>query len=381
MARGSSRWLSAIPWLARMLACVVAELPAEGTSPTGLALRNATFKLYPGSYKSPKGGSCSAKLPAETMVLPPDVCLSGDYYLSNNVELQRPPVCDDGNMAYMAVFGERGCTGNRTWFDHGRASLPACLDKKTWPLGSPQDRESRWSHWSLMFYCADLATALASDGAHEHRAAKPPSIAAHSDVPRDGRFQIFDSRANCESRTHVVKDENLGAASYLNLPAYLDDPSKGWVRVAEPAFCADGSRAQFAMYKDVDCASHHHSGTHDHDAVLLDVTDEGGFRCHDVGEYVAVAFSCTGVGKLPAAKHLVVFETRSTWVLVVIILSAALLVGAGAFVCVKGVGGTLRLLVSSAAALEGDAQLTRSQARGLRRFGIAVEVKKVDKTS
>ena len=342
----------AVAWLTWTTLPGVLADPVAPPSPQSQPIpQNATLKLYPGSYKSPGGGSCSPSLPAETVALAPDVCLSGDYYLSRNVELHSAPVCPDGHAPYLAVFPRRGCTGPRTWFDHARAALPACLDKTAWPLGgaaaaADHDAAASWSHWSLMFYCADLAAAVAADGAAQHRPARPPSVAAHADAPRDGRFRIFASEKDCRGGQVVVKDERLGAASYLNLPAYLEDPAAGWVRVVEPAFCADGGRAQLAMYKDVDCASHHHSGTHDHDAVLLDVTDEEGFGCHDVGAYVAVAFSCTGVGKLPAAKHVVVFETRSPWVLGIIVLLASCLVGIGAFVCLKGVTGTPRVLVS-----------------------------------
>ncbi len=309
--------------------------------------RNATLKLYPGGYGSNKHVACSSSFPAESLSLPPDVCLSGDYYFHTNVELLQAPVCDDGSQPYMAIFNRRGCTGNRTWFDHGRSELPTCLDKTKWPLGSSETAERTWSHWSVMFYCSHLAAAMATDGAKEQRIARPPSVTAATRGPKAGTLRVFETQAKCKSG-QSAKDEMFEAPSYLNLAAYID-AGTGYVGVSEPAFCTDGSRAQLALYKDVSCASHHHGGTHDHDAVVLDVRDEDlGQRCVDVAEFVAVAFSCTGEDRLPTAIGFADFDLRgSWWSFALFILLGVSAVCLALALATMGAGEMRRQLVSS----------------------------------
>ncbi len=318
--------------------------PASSAKPIP---RSATIKLYAGSYGSNKYGSCSPSLPAETLSLAPEVCLSGDYYFHTNVALLDAPVCDDGNMPYMAIFKRRGCTGKRTWFDYSRTELPACFNEKKWPLGSSEFAEPSWSHWSMMFYCSHLEAAMATDGAEQHVLARPPSISAASRGAKAGTIRVFESESQCRSG-QSVKEESLEAPSYLNLPAYID-LGTGFVSVAEPAFCTDGSRAQLALYKDVSCASHHHGGTHDHDAVVLDVADEDvGHRCVDVKDYTAVAFSCTGEGRLPTAKGFLDPET-SWWTLIVLALVGITAVFLIASLAIIGPGEIRRQIVRAPA--------------------------------
>jgi hypothetical protein len=304
--------------------------------------RNGSIRLFPASYHSSKRGSCSPTLPSHTLALPADVCLSGDYYLSTNVELNAAPTCADENPAYLAIFNRRGCTGSRTWLDHTRTSLPTCLDKSKWPLGASDTSSRSWSHWSLMFYCTHLQSAQAADGASVHWAAHPPEVHSAHREPQQGTFQLYACEADCHARKEIVKEEHFEAGSYFNFAAYIDG-SKRWVRVSSPAVCADGKRAQLALYGDVGCDTEHYGGTHDHHAVLKDVTDEEAHVCVDVGSYSAVAFSCTGVGKLPEMKgHHHPGTGRSWWLYGGVVL---LVVGAVWFVVV-GLNGVIRIMVS-----------------------------------
>jgi len=312
--------------------------------------RNATITLYPGSFDPTRQGSCSPSQPSETVSLAADTCLSGDYYLSTNVELVSAPVCHDGHPPYMAVFPRRACTGPRTWYDYGRTELPTCLDVDKWPLraGRSEVHDLSWSHWSVMFYCNDLEAAMKADGAPRHVTAHPPDLRSGAGV-RDfkaGRVEVYATEDACR-RGMSVKEELLEPGVHFNLPAYVDHGT-AWVRVTKPAYCLDGSRAQLAMYGDVSCDSHHHGGTHDHDAEILDITDAEGDRCVEARKYSAVAFSCARGIRLPGPKGRAAQSGGyRSWLTVVFL--AILLVGAVFLAAVPvalGFGEMLRLLVS-----------------------------------
>src|SRR3569833_3325989 len=167
--------------------------------------RNATITLYPGSFDPTRQGSCSPSQPSETVSLAADTCLSGDYYLSTNVELVSAPVCHDGHPPYMAVFPRRACTGPRTWYDYGRTELPTCLDVDKWPLraGRSEVHDLSWSHWSVMFYCNALEAAMKADGAPRHVTAHPPDLRSGAGV-RDfkaGRVEVYATEDACR-RSH-----------------------------------------------------------------------------------------------------------------------------------------------------------------------------------
>lgn len=358
---------------------VQARLPTS-SEPTNPPERNATIRLYPGSYKAlPKPVvPCSAGSPFETLALPAGACLSGDYYLSGNVAVLSPPICADGGAPHLALFKRRGCAGPRVWHDLSpRTPLPACLDSTAWPLRAgggdgPHGEASEaaagegggapWSHWSLAFYCAHLSDAARAEGAAAHVEARPSTLVPGG-PPRAGRLQVYASRAECEAGRRPAKEEALEAPVPMNLAAYIDAHRPGsaneaqpFVRVARPSFCPDGSRARLALYSEVGCASghhHHHRGhghgageaSSDHGAKIVDVTDAEGLGCIDAADYPAVAFSCSGVAELPAAK---IFGAGADdgaavwWALLALAVVASFLAVA---VMVKGFDGVLRMMV------------------------------------
>jgi hypothetical protein len=173
-------------------------------------------------------------------------------------------------------------------------------------------------------------------------------------------MSIFTTRAACESGTGSVKDEEFEAGSNLNLPAYVDHGSPALVKVQEPAYCSDGSRAQLAFYRDVGCAGgHHHRGTHDHDAVLTDITDEEGQQCHDVTDYMAVAFTCSRLGKMPPHSGHSRTE-KASWSLVVVSLVVLSILGFSltGLILARGTDGIVQMLVSQLSLLLSALKLT-----------------------
>jgi len=376
MARGSSATrLLALTWLSAALFGVEAavrrdqaQAPLRGGARASqaeepqhpplniikLEPKNATVKLFPASYRPGTNADCADDQVSSTLTLPPEVCLSGNYYFDTNVQLVEAPVCRDGSRPYMAVFTRRGCHGERTWYDYGRKVMPACLDKRDWPLnqhghfahhGHKID-EASFSHWSLMFYCADLDTAVNADGANVHWQAQPPRYLQNSKGQEAGTLQVFKNKEKCEAGK-VAKEEHQEPVQFLNIGAYVDK-GKGFLKVAQPAYCPDGSRAQLGLYKDTSCASHSHEGTHDHHAELLDLPDEDMGECIEVGRYQAAAFSCSGLKKMPKATgYLKVDEGTPWWEM---IIQAAIVVAILVLIYMVirlGVGGTGRQLVSN----------------------------------
>lgn len=327
-------------------------LSHESPNMTTPSPRNATIRLYPGSYNPYKKPttSCSAGSPFETVSLAAGTCLSGDYYLDRSVAILDAPVCADGSPPYFALFKRRGCTGSKVWYDIGREGLPTCLDTHKWPLGARDSPKKSWSHWSMIFYCSHLEAASRADGADEHREARPPQLTPGAWDSRPGRVHVFTSEAACEARRPVARDEELEAPIYFNLPAYIPRGS-GFIRVVEPSFCADGTRARLALHEDVSCEAHGHGGhnhdephDHNHGAKLLDITDEEGDRCIDVKEYTAISFTCSGSAQLPSAKSLGATSQNYGiwWALgILLILMSCLVV----MVMTKGVDVTMRMPV------------------------------------
>lgn len=272
----------------------------------------ASIKLFAGSYLAGKGAGCSSAAASTEVSLLVGSCLSGDYYLAGNVELsqlpQRLPWCDDvGQQVRLAVFPRRGCVGHAKWHEITaiKDHLPMCLGSTSPLLRDLGDNNQGLSHWSMLIDCYDTSSKDELPSPRAHVLATPPSFTSPSGLPQEGKFRVFETLNDCrEGRS--VKDEWLYPASFLNLPAYVD-VGTGYVKVAKPAYCADGRRAQLAMYGSVDCESHHHHHgieTHDHVADIEDVTDESLGDCIDVKAYKAVAFSCTREGGLPTSVKL-----------------------------------------------------------------------------
>jgi hypothetical protein len=126
--------------------------------------RNATVKLYP---KTPTGydrynnPSSRDLQPATALNIPPNTCLSGDYPLSQNLEIVNVPICADGSSSTWSIFSNRGCTGRPR---QGFHAVP--MASSSWPT-TPY-------YWSLIFRCGASSSAQVTSDI-EHLDAVPPA--------------------------------------------------------------------------------------------------------------------------------------------------------------------------------------------------------------
>jgi hypothetical protein len=226
------------------------------------ARRNATLKLYP---KNPTGHPrynpyppSEDTRPFDTLNLSPEVCLSGDYPISQNLEIVNAPVCSDGSTAVYSIFSNRRCTGRPTYGMYGGGQIGS-----SWPTAP--------YYWSLIFRCG-AAPYSPVIGDVKQINAEPPT------GPTKGTIQQ-GSLYSCSGRTDG-SGVTLQTKRSLAVDTCHTTRDFG-LRIDEVAICKNGTRAQWARFSDDKCQS---PMTEDS---LIDINDNDLRKCQALGDWVA----------------------------------------------------------------------------------------------
>ncbi|KAH6885170.1 hypothetical protein B0T10DRAFT_492137 [Thelonectria olida] len=206
----------------------------------------AKIALYPGFRTYPDDlrdmgnavAACSDDEVTEVIHLATDVCLSGEYYMRDNVKVLESPSCADGSMPTLMFYQNRRCTNSPL-------KVVQNLDETTERcLWSEADVSVSPYYWSLIYRCD-----TEPDGAAEHQDATPALI--HHNVlgatgsvryHRGTLFRCHDKYAN-RSRANELEPGNCNW-SFSSLPLET-------IEIVSPAVCSNGTRAQLALYEDV----------------------------------------------------------------------------------------------------------------------------------
>ena len=246
--------------------------------------RNATIKLYPknanGYPRYRYGPEYDDTRPFDTLMLSPGVCLSGDYPISQNLEIVNFPVCSDGSAAVYSIFSNRHCTGRPTYGVYGRSQIGS-----SWPSGL--------YYWSLVFRC-DASPYDSVVGDVKQIDAEPPI------GPTKGMIQQ-GSLYTCTARA-----DGIGATFQKRQALAVDTchtTRDFGLRIDDVATCKNGTRAQWARFSDSKCQS---PMTQDS---LVDVNDNDIRKCQALGDWQgnrrngpssswkvgSMAFHCDGI--------------------------------------------------------------------------------------
>ncbi|KAK7417731.1 hypothetical protein QQX98_004387 [Neonectria punicea] len=206
----------------------------------------AKIALYPGSRTYPDDlrdmgkalAACSDDDETEVIHLKTDVCLSGEYYMRDNVKVLKSPSCADGSTPTLMFYQNRRCTSPPVKVVH---DLEEATERCLW---SEADVSVSPYYWSLIYRCD-----AESDGAAEHKDATPALV--HQNVlgtPGSLRFHegsVFPCHSSFGNTSHASELE----------PDICHWPISSWpsetVEIVTPAVCANGTRAQLALYEDV----------------------------------------------------------------------------------------------------------------------------------
>lgn len=234
---------------------------------------NATIKLFTASTKSHepiREDSCTGVF--NTVFLPPDSCLSGDYYLSNNFLITQQAICANGRLPVMIYYQARGCAGAMQ-YTSGGAGPEMCV----WSTTQPR-------YWSMIWRCEKKPDVWYSVGGKSHQVAIPPP-APHPDAPRSAMVVPYLS-PKC-----TWQDGN----GPITVPVgrCLATPGYG-IQVLEIAVC-ENARAQWARFEDDHCGGGIVSARYG----LVDFADRDLGTCLSMGRHDAswenirsVAFRC-----------------------------------------------------------------------------------------
>lgn len=252
--------LIAIPTLALSI-----QPNPEPIRPCGdCAKRNATVHIYP---KIPTGyprysynPGLDDTRPFDTLNLSPDVCLSGDYPISKNLEIVNVPVCSDGTTAGYSIFSNRRCTGRPTYGNYGLSS--GSMIGSSWPTAP--------YYWSLIFRCGTSPYSPVLGDVKQLNAEPPIG-------PTKGKIQqgsLFCNPSRDVSGYPVANQQSLAVDTCHTTRDF-------GLRIDEVATCENGTRAQWARFSDNKCKS---PMTEDS---LLDINDSDLRKCHALGDWLA----------------------------------------------------------------------------------------------
>ncbi|KAH8897408.1 hypothetical protein GQ53DRAFT_508608 [Thozetella sp. PMI_491] len=178
----------------------------EGSAPA------AELVLYPGSRIHPLDlvdlrrelNPCPESGPATKVRLALGICLSGEYYLQDNLKITRLPDCEDGSAPTVRFYQRRRCLGEAIVFEASK--IPnSCL----WSQSQVPDPSY---YWSLVISCKSSRPHVS-----KHLEVNPPTIIG----PRVGRHGRV--KAMYDQYGHIIQF---------------------WVD--ELAICQDGTRARLA---------------------------------------------------------------------------------------------------------------------------------------
>jgi hypothetical protein len=248
--------------------------------------RNATIKLFPASttpFRPNVSFGCK-ETTFYTTTLATDVCLSGDYYLSHNLQISEQPICPDGSGPYMAYYPNRGCAGKPDPYKSGKDIPEHCL------YGGHVTK-----YWSVVFRCSIWPTLI--QGADKHQEAIPPP-AAYNEVPRDGKVisHLFPA---CNGK-------RVGGPKEITVPVDRCLTTLGSaIVITTAAVCANGTRARWARFQDSKCGY----GEITMEDGLIDISDSDIAQCLPTRNMRAgqekissMAFWCDGFGEVKKPK-------------------------------------------------------------------------------
>ncbi|KAH7159533.1 hypothetical protein B0J13DRAFT_108950 [Dactylonectria estremocensis] len=216
------------------------EIPAENEG------RAARIALYPASRTYPDDlrdmgkplSACSERDKTEEIQLATDVCLSGEYYMRDNVKVLETPSCADGSTPTLMFYQHRHCTGSphRVMYNVEGATGHCLWSEQDVPIAS--------YYWSLIYRCnAD------AEGAVEHQEAVPAllyqNVAGASGSVRYHHGTTFPCHSDFANRTHstTLKTGNCE----WRFSSWLLET----IEIVAPAVCSNGTRAQLALYQDI----------------------------------------------------------------------------------------------------------------------------------
>ncbi len=219
---------------------------------------NATINLFTASTKHQepiRNDSCTGVF--NTVSLPPDSCLSGDYYLSNNFLITQQAICANGRLPVMIYYQARGCAGEIR-YTSGGAGPSICM----WSTVQPR-------YWSIIWRCEEKPAVWYKVGSESHQVAIPPP-APHPDAPRSAVVVPYLS-PKC-----TWQDGN----GPFTLPVGNCLATSGYgIQILETAVCENGTRAQCARFEDDRCGG----GTISARYGLVDFADKDQGRCLSMG--------------------------------------------------------------------------------------------------
>lgn len=250
------------------------------------ARRNATVNLYPknptGYPRYPYNSGSDDTQPHDTLNIPPNVCLSGDYQLSHNLEIANSPICADGTNAVYSIFQNRRCTGRPMYGAYSVATIGSL-----WPHAP--------YYWSLIFRCgaAPMAPVV---GNVKQIDAVPPTGPTKGIIQQGGLY------------TCAVRQDGVGfnANQKRSLAVDTCHTTRDFgLRIEQVATCKNGTRAQWARFSDEKCQSPML------DNPLVDINDIELRVCKPLGDWIpsrannglspnswkvnSMAFHCDGV--------------------------------------------------------------------------------------
>lgn len=226
------------------------------------ARRNATVNIYP---KNPTGyprynynpGSEDTR-PHDTLNIPPNVCLSGDYPLSQNLEIVNAPICSDGTTATWSIFSNRRCTGRPTTGAYGGSTISS-----SWPVAP--------YYWSLVFRCgASPYTPLFGDV--KQIDAVPPTGPTKGLIQQGG---LYTCNGRQDGNGLTINQKQSLAVDTCHTTRDFG------LRISEVATCKNGTRAQWARFSDDKCKSPLSEDP------LMDINDNDLRQCKPLGDWVA----------------------------------------------------------------------------------------------
>lgn len=201
--------------------------------------RSATLLLFPDTVKSSfwlAQEKCSSELQHNTMDLPTETCLSGDYELSSNLMISSVPRCANGYTPAMILYDQQNCRGNTLFQSTGPRDIPleTCLRYQT------------TKEWSLVFRCSIWPELVV--GAERHEIAIPPR---DPEDPREngrsrGKAGLITRFEDDSCRSQTTKPEILAADKCIQTTG------RG-IQISKPALCPSGKRARIARFSDSNC--------------------------------------------------------------------------------------------------------------------------------
>lgn len=155
-----------------------------------------------------------------TIFLPANACLTGDYYLSNNILMAQESLCANGQVPVFIYYKASGCIGNLRY--RSGAHSPS-----VWIWDTLQPR-----YWSMIWRCGSKPDLFYEQGdKHHHVTIPPPAPLSISDWILTAKVHIrlcLSFWRACLSSSHswwYLRVEVSGRVKQLDISSSL---SKGW---------------------------------------------------------------------------------------------------------------------------------------------------------